>query len=111
LIETAQAEGWVTELVTAARQSNPGNPSLFAFAQEFNLATSTPSGVALEKIIRNANSFLDVNTWRNRLGQIEARVCRIEITSNKGQLFGTGFLIAPNVAITNYHVMEAVILG
>lgn len=111
LIETAQAEGWVTELVTAARQSNPGNPSLFAFAQEFNLATSTPSGVALEKIIRNANSFLDVNTWRNRLGQIEAQVCRIEITSNKGQLFGTGFLIAPNVAITNYHVMEAVILG
>jgi hypothetical protein len=113
LIGAAEAEGWVERLIVAARESNPGNSRLFVFAQEFNLATPMPpklSALALEKIIRKKNSFIDVNTWREQLGQIEAQVCRIEITTNKGREFGTGFLIAPNVVITNYHVMETVIL-
>ena len=52
-----------------------------------------------------------MNTWREKLGQIEAQVCRIEITKNNNKEFGTGFLIEPNVVITNYHVVESVILG
>ncbi|MUG91862.1 hypothetical protein F7734_04990 [Scytonema sp. UIC 10036] len=34
LIKTAEAQGWVEELVRAARESNPGNLSLQAIAQE-----------------------------------------------------------------------------
>jgi V8-like Glu-specific endopeptidase len=114
LIGTAEAEAWVDQLIAAARESNPGNPRLFVFAQELHLATPTPSGLsglALEKIIKKTNKFLDVNTWRERLGEIEAQVCRIEIIINNGREFGTGFLVAPNAVITNYHVMEAVIKG
>jgi V8-like Glu-specific endopeptidase len=111
LIGTAEADGWVAELVAAARESKPRNLSLFAFAQELNLATSTPPVLALEKIIKATNSFIDVNRWRERLGEIEAQVCRIENTISKGRGFGTGFLIAPNVVITNYHVMQDVIEG
>ena len=62
-------------------------------------------------IIRTTNSFLDVEKWRTKLGQVEAQVCRIEIQSNMGVIYGTGFLLAPSVIITNYHVMEAVIEG
>lgn len=112
LIGSAEAEGWVEQLIASARESNPGNARLFAFAQELNLATPMPSGLSglgLEKIIRKTNCFLDVNGWREELGKIEAQVCRIEITKNNGRGFGTGFLIAPNVMITNYHVMEDVI--
>nr|MDJ0775010.1 serine protease [Mastigocoleus sp. MO_167.B18] len=66
----------------------------------------------LERIVKRTNSFLDVNQWREKLGIIEAQVCRIEITKkNNFQSFGTGFLIAPNVVITNYHVIEPVISG
>jgi V8-like Glu-specific endopeptidase len=114
LIGAAAAEGWVDQLITAARESNPGNRYLFVFAQELNLATPMPSNlpsILLERIIRNTNSFLDVNMWRERLGEIEMQVCRLEITTNQGSVFGTGFLIAPNVVITNYHVMETVIKG
>jgi hypothetical protein len=47
-----------------------------------------------------------------KLGTIEAQVCRIEITNNnKTKEFGTGFLIAPNVVVTNYHVIESVDSG
>jgi V8-like Glu-specific endopeptidase len=114
LIGIAESEGWIDRLIASARESNPGNPRLFAVAQEFNLATPMPSslsGLALEKIIIKTNSFLDVNRWREALGKIEAQVCRIEITTNDGIEFGTGFLVAPNVVMTNYHVMKAVIEG
>jgi hypothetical protein len=67
---------------------------------------------ALERIIRQTNSFLDINTWREKLGEIEAQVCRVEITIKDSiQEYGTGFLIAPNVVMTNYHVVESVING
>ncbi|NJM73245.1 MAG: trypsin-like peptidase domain-containing protein [Scytonema sp. RU_4_4] len=116
LIQAAEAEGWVDKLIAGARESNPGNPALFVFAQEFNLATPMPPQLsargALEKIIKKTNSFLDVNQWREKLGTIEAQVCRIEITNNNNtKEFGTGFLIAPNVVVTNYHVIESVDSG
>ncbi|MEO0969613.1 MAG: effector-associated domain EAD1-containing protein [Cyanobacteria bacterium J06639_18] len=117
LIQTAEAQGWTDELITGARAANPGNPSLFVVAQEVNLTISLPSKLSkvggLERIVRKTNSFLDVNKWREKLGTIEAQVCRIEITkkNNFPSSFGTGFLIAPNVVITNYHVIEPVISG
>ena len=116
LIEDAQAQGWLYKLVSSARESNPGNSKLFVFAQEFNLAISMPSTLvargSLERVIKEPNSFLDVNTWREKLGKIEAQVCRIEITKKDSKKeYGTGFLIAPNVVMTNYHVIESVIKG
>jgi hypothetical protein len=41
--------------------------------------------------------------WRTRLGQIEGQVCRVEI---KGQGIGTGFLVGPDLVITNWHVVN-----
>ena len=111
LIRTAEAEGWTNYLIVAARKSNPGNPALLACSQQFGLAPGSPFRPELERIIKTTNSFLDVDKWRTKLGQIEAQVCRIEILSNRGMIYGTGFLLAPDVIITNYHVMEAVIEG
>ncbi len=111
LIEAAQADGWLAQLIAAARESNPGNPSLLAFAQQFSLAPNAPRRAELEKIIKATQSFLDINMWRERLGQIEGQVCRIEIAAPSGLTFGTGFLLGPDVLMTNYHVMESVILG
>lgn len=114
LIRTAEAEGWVDKLIIASRQSKPGNTALFVFAQELNLSTAMPSQLsargALERVIKKSNSFIDVNTWREKLGLIEGQVCRIEITKNNHfTSYGTGFLIAPDVVITNYHVIEPLI--
>ena len=112
LIGTAAAEGWTADLLRAARESNPGSPALLAFAQQFGLApTNAPSRPQLERIIRETNSFLDVMKWRTQLGQIETRVCRIETTTNGGVMYGTGFLLGPDLVMTNHHVMAAVITG
>ena len=110
LIGTSQAEGWTPRLLLAARESNPGNPRLLAFSQQFELAPATPPRPELEKIIRKTNKFLDVNTWRERLGQVEAQVCRVEVKAGSGDTeYGTGFLLGSSVVMTNYHVMQRVI--
>lgn len=108
-ITRAEKEGWINQLVLAARESNPGNPVLLDLAAQLGLApTNTPGRATLERIIDEANSFLDVSIWRERLGKIETQVCRVEI---QGNFYGTGFLVSPDVVMTNYHVIETVIQG
>lgn len=112
LLRAAEAEGWTLGLLLAAREANPGNPALLAFAQQLGAAPPTPPHLELERIIRAANSLLDLHQWRTRLGQIEGQVCRVEVaTEGRGTLYGTGFLVGPDVVMTNYHVIEAVIAG
>jgi len=109
LIQKAEAGGWTLRLICAARESNPGNPTLLAFSQEFGLASTEKSERELERVIEPTIGFLDVAGWRARLGRIETQVCRIEISSYAGPVYGTGFLVAPDIVMTNYHVIEAVL--
>jgi hypothetical protein len=108
VIRAAEAQGWTAELVVAAREDNPGNAALLAFAEEVGLASSTP---ALERILREESTYFDVEAFRTRLGEIETRVCRIEVPTAQGSLFGTGFLAGPSAVMTNHHVLEPVIRG
>lgn len=115
VLRQAEAEGWLADLVGGARASNPGNPDLLAFAQLLNLAPAVVATKAgrepavlttrpeFERIVRESNRMQDIAQWRARMGEIEGRVCRVEI--NRRPL-GTGFLLGPDVLITNYHVAE-----
>ncbi|HSJ52981.1 MAG TPA: effector-associated domain EAD1-containing protein [Anaerolineae bacterium] len=109
LIGVAQREGWHLNLLRVARQSNPGHGGLMAVARQLGGAPEgTPGKADLEKMIQGTNSFLDVATWREKMGAIEGRVCRVEIA---GHPQGTAFLLGPSAALTNYHVVEPVIQG
>jgi hypothetical protein len=108
VMTASEAEGWTAELVVAARQANPGNAALQAFSQEVALASTTPQ---LERTIKEKNPYLDVEVFRTRLGELEAQVCRIEVDTPRGTVFGTGFLLGPDVLMTNYHVLDRVITG
>lgn len=113
VIQKAEAEGWTFDLIAAARESRPRDDKLLAFAQqpEIGLAPATPPRKELERIIQENNVLLDIAGWRTRLGEIENQVCRVEIKLNGGKWFstGTGFLLGPEVLLTNYHVLEPVI--
>ena len=45
---------------------------------------ATPGDGALQRIVVESNSFLDITRWRERLAEIEGRVCRIEVDTNAG---------------------------
>ena len=90
------------KLVGSAYEWNPSNRALQVLAQKFLLSSNTLSSVKLEKIVNDDKSFLDVNQWIERLAAIEGQICRVEID---GTAKGTGFLVGPDIVITNHHVV------
>jgi hypothetical protein len=106
LIRTADSEGWILRLVGAAREARPRDAALQAVAAELGLGTVPPS---LERIIRASVPFVDVSTWRAQLGELEAQVCRVEIPAGLQATVGTGFLVAPDLCLTNFHVVKPLI--
>jgi hypothetical protein len=111
VIERAEDEGWTAQLLQGARASRPENVKLLVFAQQFGLAPATPPRLELERKIRDANSTLDVVRWRTHLAEAETKICRVEVEAAGTVEFGTGFLLGPDLVITNYHVLERVING
>lgn len=137
LVKWAEAEGRVGRLIVAARNKRPNNPKLRAFltdfladlhanpldpekralAEEIEVAPTldiggvpAPAG-ELEKILIKSVQFNDPEEWRQRMAKCELTVCRIESPTGlaKRKSFGTGFLLGPDLVMTNYHVVaEAV---
>jgi hypothetical protein len=112
LITKADTQGWSANLLDALRATRPQNGQLLTFAQQFGLAPQTPAPAELELLINSGDALLDVDSWRTALGKAEPRVCRIELDGDAvTQPLGTGFLLGPNLVMTNYHVMESVLNG
>src|SRR5262249_577373 len=53
-------------------------------------------------IVKPHWSFIDVASFRDRYGRLESCVCAIETGSG----LATGFLVGPDLVLTNYHVVE-----
>jgi hypothetical protein len=64
-------------------------------------ATSAGFEVKLTKV-----KAVDIGLWREQLAHIEGQACRIEYD---GEALGTGFLVGPDLVLTNYHVLEDVL--
>lgn len=115
VITAAEDEDWTEELLRAARLWRPTNTKLLLFAQQFGLALKTPSEPELkstfERMVRPNNKVIDVALWREKLAQIEGQICRVEVRDGGETSFGTGFLLGPDVIMTNYHVVQHVIKG
>jgi Trypsin-like peptidase domain/Effector-associated domain 1 len=136
LLQVADEEGWDALVVAAAAKERPlrpdvqalyrdyaaslvgvfkvaaGNPDIREAYRQFGLA---PEGFPdekrlgeLEGIVRPALPFLNIHDWVGRAARIEGQVCRVEFD---GRGVGTGFLVGPDMLLTNYHVLKDVITG
>ena len=118
LVKHALAECWADELILEAHNERPDRDAFHALAQSLGLtalpapaATETPA-TALQRIVDSTNSLIDVTVWRQKLSAIEGRVCRVEVPFADGRrVRGTAFLVGPDLALTNYHVMKPVLDG
>ena len=121
LLTDAENEGWTSNLLQAARSALPYQQELQTAADQLGLAPRLTVAIrpnpprqrrinapTLQKIIRGANSMLDLPSWREKLGRIEYQVCRIDL---HGDPAGTGFLVGPDLIMTCYHVVEKLITG
>jgi hypothetical protein len=109
VIAAAEDESWTAGLLLAALTTRPEHTRLREFAQQFGLSPTTPPPKQLERTIVERNGKVDVTPWRTLMAAMESRVCRVEVAISSPPLYGTGFLLAPDVVITNYHVIQDVI--
>jgi hypothetical protein len=112
VVEEARMAGTEDELLQAALDTKPRNPKLRALGEFVNFGGLTaPTGMVLEREVTLGLPNVPVAVWRERLGQIEGWVCRIEIPPTTREGEGTGFLIGPDLVVTARHVVEPVIAG
>ncbi len=121
LIEWAEQRGRDVELVQVTARANPGNARMQEIYKKYGLAIPvlvqeagvakprTPSDASdggMERIVKPYLAFADFGIWRERMTRVEGQVCRITLN---GAARGTGFLVGPDLVLTNYHVMEPVL--
>lgn len=124
LIQHAEAEGWVEDLLVAAVATRPKQEKIAQVATELgltglgpNLSNRRPIGgppamaatAQLESIIAGRPQFVSPEVFLAKASAIQSQVCRIEVTRSDGN--GTGFLVGPDLVLTNFHVMEPVFKG
>jgi hypothetical protein len=121
LLEKAEAQGWEVDLIRAAYRHAPQNRKVVTVYQKYGLAPDAGVQVAGAVAVADvkatdagfenrvtALALLDMGVWREKLSRVEARVARVEV---HGRAQGTGFLVGPDVLLTNYHVLERILLG
>ena len=111
----------VVRLIEAARAERPDNPALHQVEQRF-MQTADPLGdvyptlavagrvasrAGLERIIVDAAGFPRFDEVVSKLGSAEYRVCLASYQLPDGRyVYGTGFLVANDLVMTNDHVVS-----
>lgn len=66
-------------------------------------AGAVSGGPGLQRNVRPNLAKLDLRVWGDRLDEVGRQVCKVEIDGNA---LGTGFLVGPQVVLTNWHVLR-----
>jgi V8-like Glu-specific endopeptidase len=120
LLDWAEERGKTRELVVLVYSQRPGNTLIkdVATSLGISLAEATekygkqetytvdqpPPKPALEAMVVANSRFVDFGDFQRRFQSLGDRICRVETSKT----LGTGFLVGPNLVLTNYHVIEPV---
>jgi hypothetical protein len=112
VIRKAQQEDWLLDLVAAAHERRPKNKALSALASERGLALAGPrienhTDWPLEAMVEAEARMINLAAFYERLPVLEGQICWVHVPGRGG----TGFLVGPDLVLTNHHVIEPVRLG
>jgi hypothetical protein len=110
VVRASQAEGWTAELILAACAARPRRADLAALAERLGL-TAAGGELELERMVRSRAGIHDAGLWREHLRRSERRVCRLDGETPKLAVNGTAFLVGPDLLLTNFHVVEPLLLS
>jgi hypothetical protein len=66
----------------------------------------------LQRVIIESSGLGDPAVWHARMGELLRQVGRVEVPLDAGgTATGTGFLVAPDLVLTNYHVIADILDG
>jgi hypothetical protein len=112
ILVEARGDGWLKELVQEARKDKPQSPKLLSLDRSFEMTDAeVPNAIGrtLEDIVRKEADYEDLIPWVQKLEGLARKICRIEYPINTAQ--GTGWLIGPDLLITNWHVVDRAFPG
>lgn len=121
-VQLADGQGWLEQLVRAAASGAPLSVPLKDLSVELGLVPLpsapvhtpplvTPGDGALQEVIRKRRPPILMQLFSERLQVISRTVCWIGLKDplqNNPQL-GSGFLVGPNLLLTNFHVVRRLI--
>ncbi|CAA2105391.1 hypothetical protein MBUL_03169 [Methylobacterium bullatum] len=117
LLKRANGEGWLPGLIGALQQHQSESADLqevlhtilttASARQVVGLASGSPELPAetraqLQAILPGGGTILDLTTLQRRI----RCVCRIDYADLNPPGFGSGFLVGPDLVLTNWHVMS-----
>jgi len=107
VIDAASKQGWAAALVSASLAANPDNPKLAGFVRELGLdpIPDDDSRLRLQKVITEQSQFHDADPFLMEFSRRVDCVCQVIVPGGGG----TGFLVAPDLVITNHHVIAPVL--
>jgi hypothetical protein len=123
LLEWAEQHGREAELARAAYLDRTNNAHLRRVYEKYGMAPAVSvqtsgqpvanaatrvTSLAFEATVKPRLKSVDMAVWRERMAKVEGQVCRIEFNNNA---MGTGFLVGPDLLLTNYHVLERTLNG
>ena len=107
LVQWADAQDRVDDLLSGALNLNERNKALRSIAKKLQLDEGAGD---FESIVLPRVQIADVDSWRTQMMATERAVCRVEMANGRTNIgVGTGFLVGGGVAITNKHVVDAII--
>lgn len=112
LIRRAEGDDWSEDLLRDARRElalirSMLNVPIDGSDPPVSAAEIVSDGERIERTISATGSPLDVHRFRARLARIMTQVCQIEYADTGG----TGFLVGPDLILTNYHVADGILTG
>lgn len=121
LVDVSERGEWTDKLVLAAYQANDASriktvidelginilQPVCGHERELVIPVSEVTQLPkLEKIVNERTTFVNFIEYLEKLAGIGAQICRIEFP--EGQPKGTGWLVATDLVLTNYHVIDSV---
>ena len=116
LLQWVDAQDKIVPLMNSAGRKAPGNrrlrevrAKLADLESRFSELRPVGSFEEAERIVLKGVKFEDVGPWIDQLATMRRAVCRIEPQPESDTIegYGTGFLVAPDVVMTNYHVASS----
>jgi hypothetical protein len=94
------APATAADLIAAARVARPDDAALASLAARADVPEAAPAG--LEALVATRSRLIDFGRFRDGLDLVMSRVCRLVAPGTAG----TGFLVGPDLVLTNFHVVR-----
>lgn len=105
VLDLANARGWLPDLIAALRESQPTNADFQSLLAGITATVPASAPAAVLQQVLPGGAMNQFQTLERRM----RTVCRIDYADRSPPGAGTGFLVGPDLVLTNHHVARRAI--